>query len=194
MPPEVKLPKAIRERLKITSVLGTFHGGQKDVFIAQTETERIAVKWVRGYATERDKREVEFYEKYKDARGIPKVLEVIQENHELIIVEEYLPGRNLADCAGEFIGQDKKIGKLLRDVCGIMDQFWDGDIVHRDLKPANIMIADDGSPTVIDFGIHRNPENTTITATGAQPGTAVFCAPEQLLPGKREISYRTDFF
>ncbi|WP_051468160.1 serine/threonine-protein kinase [Actinomadura oligospora] len=50
--------------------------------------------------------------------------------------------------------------------------------IHRDLKPANILLAADG-PRVIDFGIARALEDTTLTATGLAVGSAGYQAPEQ---------------
>ncbi|MGW5877112.1 serine/threonine protein kinase [Nocardiopsis terrae] len=51
-------------------------------------------------------------------------------------------------------------------------------VVHRDLKPENIMLAQDG-PRVIDFGIARAVETTSVTASGVV-GTIGYMAPEQL--------------
>ena len=51
-------------------------------------------------------------------------------------------------------------------------------LVHRDLKPANVLLAADG-PHVIDFGISRAFDGTTLTATGMVVGTPGFMSPEQ---------------
>jgi eukaryotic-like serine/threonine-protein kinase len=51
-------------------------------------------------------------------------------------------------------------------------------IVHRDLKPSNVLLADDG-PRIIDFGISRAVEATTLTGTGVVFGSAAFMSPEQ---------------
>jgi serine/threonine protein kinase len=51
-------------------------------------------------------------------------------------------------------------------------------LVHRDLKPANVLLAPDG-PHVIDFGISRACDGTSVTATGAVVGTPGYMSPEQ---------------
>ena len=51
-------------------------------------------------------------------------------------------------------------------------------LVHRDLKPSNILLAEDG-PRVIDFGISRAVEGTSLTSTGLVLGSPGFMSPEQ---------------
>jgi outer membrane protein assembly factor BamB len=51
-------------------------------------------------------------------------------------------------------------------------------VVHRDLKPSNVLLAEDG-PRVIDFGISRAAETTSLTEAGFVIGSAGFMSPEQ---------------
>jgi eukaryotic-like serine/threonine-protein kinase len=51
-------------------------------------------------------------------------------------------------------------------------------VVHRDLKPSNVLLATDG-PRVIDFGISRATDGSTLTATGTVFGSPGYMSPEQ---------------
>ncbi|HBE88344.1 MAG TPA: serine/threonine protein kinase, partial [Elusimicrobia bacterium] len=64
-------------------------------------------------------------------------------------------------------------------------------IVHRDIKPANIMLLDDGTIRVADFGIARITESSK-TATGTVLGTPYYMSPEQIA-GKK-VDGRADLF
>jgi Protein kinase domain/WD domain, G-beta repeat len=52
-------------------------------------------------------------------------------------------------------------------------------LVHRDLKPSNVILADDG-PRIIDFGIARAAEASSMTTAGMVVGTYSYMSPEQL--------------
>ncbi|MDX1659385.1 MAG: PASTA domain-containing protein, partial [Nitriliruptorales bacterium] len=52
-------------------------------------------------------------------------------------------------------------------------------LVHRDIKPGNILLAEDGSVKVTDFGIARAVETESVTQTAAVLGTAAYLSPEQ---------------
>ena len=53
-------------------------------------------------------------------------------------------------------------------------------IVHRDIKPTNVMLLPDGTAKLLDFGVARQSDDTTITSTGAIVGSPAYMAPEQV--------------
>jgi outer membrane protein assembly factor BamB len=64
-------------------------------------------------------------------------------------------------------------------------------LVHRDLKPSNVLLAADG-PRVIDFGIARALDATSLTAAGYVLGTPAYMAPEQA--SAQPVSPASDVF
>jgi hypothetical protein len=77
-------------------------------------------------------------------------------------------------------------------VAGALAEIHAAGVVHRDLKPANIILAPDG-PRVVDFGIARTTDATTLSVTGWTMGTPGYMAPEQIAD-PRGIGAAVDVF
>jgi serine/threonine protein kinase/tetratricopeptide (TPR) repeat protein len=75
--------------------------------------------------------------------------------------------------------------ELFRTVCQVVHYAHEHMVIHRDLKPSNILIASDGVPRLLDFGIAKllNPEcfQTPVVTTGDwRPMTPEYASPEQV--------------
>ncbi len=111
------------------------------------------------------------------------------------IVTEYLEGRSLSDVLAEIhpLPIDDAV-QIASAVCGALAHMHENKVVHRDLKPQNIMVCNDGTIRIIDFGIAKSTEMRRLTFAGFSPamGTPDYMAPEQV-KGKRG-DLRTDIY
>jgi serine/threonine protein kinase len=91
----------------------------------------------------------------------------------------YVPGPSLADLVGRHGPlPEPAVWRLAAGLAEALRAVHACGVVHRDLKPANVLLAADG-PHVIDFGISRAFEGTSVTAAGMVVGTPGYMSPEQ---------------
>jgi DNA-binding response OmpR family regulator len=65
-------------------------------------------------------------------------------------------------------------------ICGALEVVHGAGLVHRDLKPPNVMLREDGSVVLIDFGLAKQLEGATqVTAVGVLRGSPYYMSPEQ---------------
>lgn len=88
---------------------------------------------------------------------------------------------------------------LLFQVCDALDYahtFRDEQgrplgLVHRDISPANIIVGDDGTAKIVDFGVAKGTTNTLATQSGMLKGKFSYMAPEML---QGQVDARSDLF
>jgi serine/threonine protein kinase len=96
------------------------------------------------------------------------------------LATEMVEGRTLAQRVAE--GGPLEGQELYELAAGLADALvavHAAGVVHRDLSPANVVLGADG-PVLVDFGIARFAEATTLTLPGTVVGTPAWMAPEQL--------------
>jgi serine/threonine protein kinase len=100
------------------------------------------------------------------------------------IVMDYISGRSLSDMIKQGTLDERSIARIGLSVLRGLAAVHRAGVVHRDVKPANILVADDGSIFLVDFGIARIAGDTSLTGQSIV-GTPDFLAPERLREGHR---------
>jgi len=68
------------------------------------------------------------------------------------------------------------------------------NLIHRDIKPSNLLLDKNETLWIADFGLARNIEDTTLTATGVLLGTPRYMSPEQAEAATQRVDHRSDIY
>ena len=177
----------LNDRYRLEAQIGS--GGMSTVYRAfDTTLERqVAVKLMhREIASDSDQ-----LERFRrEARSVaqlshPHIVGVIdagEEDGRPYIVLEYVEGETLKE-------RIRRMGRLPIDeaiayaieIARALGAAHARAIVHRDIKPQNVLVDEEGSAKVTDFGIARSLEEEGLTADGRVLGTTDYVSPEQAL-------------
>lgn len=151
----------------------------------------------------RIKREIEIMRSVNHPRLIKYyedfVADILGVQH-IFLVMEYAPGKDLQKIleAGS-LSQQRAIEifqKVLDGVGALHSVRGDSEevgIIHRDLKPANIMVSDSDEIKILDFGLSKVIDFSSITSTGDFLGSPLYASPEQIVDSKH-IDKRSDLY
>ncbi|TYP95304.1 serine/threonine protein kinase [Fodinibius salinus] len=186
----------------ITKELGT--GGMGSVYLAQrTEEEydhQVAIKIIRdSRATpsnlQRFKREQKILAELNHP-GIARFFDGgITENGTPYIIMEYVEGVPVDEyCKQNNCTIGQKIN-LFKQVLQAVRHAHENLVIHRDLKPGNILVDNNGTVKILDFGISKlleDDEDLQLTQTGNRMLTPRYAAPEQIK--ETNITTATDLY
>jgi tRNA A-37 threonylcarbamoyl transferase component Bud32 len=184
---------------EILSELG--RGGMGVVYQArQTKLRRIvALKMILsgGHASSAD------LERFKtEAEAIAR----LQHSHIVQIYEvgehNGLPYFSLEFCGGGSLEKQlagtplppREAAALVEKLAGAMQAAHDQHVIHRDLKPANVLLTEDGTPKITDFGLAKKLDEQGKTQTGSILGTPSYMAPEQAGGRSKELGPACDIY
>ena len=156
------------------------------VYLASTPAGLVALKVVRPELSEDQVFRARFRQEIQAARRVhglytAQVLDADPAATPPWLVTAHVPGPSLQEAVtGNGPMPEDMAFRLVAGVAEALQAIHAAGVVHRDLKPSNVLLAPDG-PRVIDFGIARALETTSLTRSGMMVGSPQFMAPEQIL-------------
>ncbi len=179
-------------------------GNFGETYEATKNGQRVALKLIKeeavqhGFDAHRFQREVRALQK---AAG-PNVVEIIDAGTDVLgnetryyVALEYLEGQDLAFAfkRARYRLDEGQVKDIVTGIIAGLKTVHAQHIIHRDLKPANVFLTTNGTVKLLDFGLVRMLDYTTLTVVPGQiMGTPLYIAPE-ILRGE-DIDWRTDFY
>lgn len=174
----------IANRYEILSLIG--QGGMADVYKAKdTILNRIvAIKVLRDKLSQDAMALVRFQREASAASRLshPNVVDIydVGEYEGLhYIVMEFIRGRTLKELIAQrgALDVDEAIG-IMKQLVSAINHAHENNIIHRDIKPQNVLVKDDGTIKITDFGIAVANGSVQLTFNNTVMGSAHYLAPE----------------
>ena len=141
---------------------------------------------------ERFRREAKICARLKHA-NIVQIFDFGDTDGLFFISMEYIEGKSLVEIVREYHPLPPEIIFFItREIASGLAYAHRFGVIHRDIKPANIMVENDGSIKITDFGLATRADLPTVTAQYSAVGTPAYMSPEQALG--EELSVKTDLF
>ncbi|MGP3967063.1 serine/threonine-protein kinase [Streptomyces sp. 6N223] len=161
-------------------------GGMGSVYLSYSPGgQPVALKVVRNELADDPEFRRRFETEVRAARRVQGVytVPVVDSSTQgpvLWLATAYVPGPSLADVIRSHGPLPlETVLLLVAGVAEALQSIHAAGVIHRDLKPGNVLLAPDG-PKVIDFGIARAADATSLTGTDVRVGTPSYMAPEQI--------------
>lgn len=193
------MARVLAGRYEISEIVG--RGGMGDVYSGYDllTDERIAIKALKPEIVEANPSIVERFEREGEALrqlnhpSIVKMLGTVQEDGRQYIILDYVSGGSLRD----LLNKEKRLSikrtlEIGLDLADALTRAHRLSIIHRDIKPENVLIAEDGTPRLTDFGTAHLGDRTRVTEEGSVIGTYAYLSPEACFGA--ELDARTDIW
>ena len=172
-------------------------GGQGVVFRGKVKHRSAAIKvYFPGQLQQRIDREVAALETL-NCNSVVKMLwygSINVFDFQLpVVATELINGTDLSSLYKQRAISFDELGKIVYDISEAIDSMWNQRIVHRDIKPSNILVRDNGRACLIDLGVARHLDETSLTALGSTWGTLGYLSPEQA-KSIRQLTCKSDVF
>lgn len=176
-------PSLLFDRYRVVRRLGS--GAYATVYLAEDTLmgRQVAVKVVEDVADvdSRALREAQAAAKL-DHPNIVTVFEVMRQDDRTYLFTEYVEGHTLRQALARHRLSDVEILEAGIQICRALEHAHRRGVVHRDIKPENVMVldSDEIDVRIMDFGVARLEDLSSITLDGDLVGTLAYMSPEQL--------------
>jgi serine/threonine-protein kinase len=207
---DAMIGQLIGGRYRVTGVLG--EGGMGIVYVGEQQmgstVRKVAIKTLHQHLSKDPSVLARFHRECGTVAQLehPNTIKFYDfgatADGTLYIAMEFVAGRPLADLVQDGPMAPDRVVKIMRQVCGALDEAHMQGIIHRDLKPENIILADRAGEKdfvkVLDFGIAARTESADaakeakLTQQGMVLGTPPYMSPEQFT-GKA-LDARSDIY
>ena len=176
--------KMIAKRYMVVKHIG--QGGMADVYVAVDTllNREVAVKVLRGELSNDPVALLRFQREANASTALshPNIVDIYdvgEENGYHYIVMEYVRGKDLK----QLIAQRGALCKeeavaIMKQLVSAVAEAHRCNIIHRDIKPQNVLIKDDGTLKVVDFGIALAQDALQLTQSDSVMGSVHYLAPE----------------
>lgn len=175
----------LASRYRVLGLLG--EGGMSVVYAGEDTVtgEQVAIKLLKPEIVgsnpnmvERFAREGEVLRRLNHP-NIVKMLAAFEEDGQNYVVMERVTGGDLAELLKERGSLSiERVLDIALDLTDALTRAHRLNIIHRDIKPANVLMAEDGTPRLTDFGVARLGDATSVTKSGTLVGTIAYLSPE----------------
>lgn len=197
-PEDISAGEATMGNYRILEFLGM--GGNTQVFKAESidTKEIVAIKILSPTKGKDESSRDRFVREYEMIKNLnhPHVITSYQQDTEgdwPYIVMEYCPRGDLKTRMKQKISRETAI-KYTAQIAAGLDSAHRQGLIHRDVKPSNILIRQDNSLVLVDFGIVKSKtvDQQALTDEGKMVGTPYYISPEQARGGK--LDGRSDLY
>lgn len=192
-------PSVVANRFEVEALIG--HGGMGDVYQGRDTLtgQPVAIKFLKpDIIAENPELVARFVREGEALRAlnhpnIVKMLAAAEEDGQRCLIMEYVGGGSLRDLLARQprLPVDRVLNIAL-DLADALTRAHRLKIIHRDIKPANVLLAEDGTPRLTDFGVAHLSDRTRVTETGMLIGTYAYISPEACMG--EELDARTDIW
>ncbi len=192
------LPDFLINKYEHQKLLSRSHFSSVYLAIQKSLSRKVVIKTLLSRGEAEDKVNLRFEREGRilaqlDDPGVVKIYDFGQEQDTTFIVSEFVEGQSLKEILDAIKKMEiKEAIRIIKEIAMILSRVHNKGIFHRDIKPSNIIIKEDGSVKLIDFGLAQTLSLENITLSGEIIGTPAYMSPEQI--SGKPIDFRSDIF